>query len=53
LSTITNVGSYALPSFYQGLTSYQSMILTALMILGRVELIAVIVLCLPNYWRQV
>jgi trk system potassium uptake protein TrkH len=53
VSTMTNVGGLLDAGVYQSLTPLQSFILTVLMWVGRVELVAILVLCLPNYWRQI
>lgn len=37
---------------YQGLSDVQTWICTAVMLLGRLELFAVLVLCTPQFWRR-
>ncbi|MDC3180589.1 hypothetical protein OAT84_00375 [Gammaproteobacteria bacterium] len=53
VSALTNVGALLPSKVYLGLSTSQSIFLTFLMWIGRVELIAILVLCLPNYWRQI
>ena len=51
-ATITNVGGSVGPLEVEQLTQLQKFVLSIVMILGRLEIAALLVLCLPRYWRS-
>lgn len=53
LSMITNVGAFIPQNSFFGLSVFQNLVLALIMLLGRVELVAVCVLFLPQYWKRI
>ncbi len=51
-ASITNVGGAVGPLGIEQLTSLQKFVLSIVMILGRLEIAAPLVLCMPRYWRS-
>jgi trk system potassium uptake protein TrkH len=51
-ASITNVGGSVGPLEVEQLTQLQKFVLSIVMILGRLEIAALLVLCLPRYWRS-